>query len=293
MQRRPTVPLLLLLIALALHHFAVAEQKVKPAIWQVDRILVQTSEPRYLFDLFSDRFQLPVAWPMTTGAESASGGVGLGNAILEVYSQGSEEKNSKRGRTLFAGVALEPYPLAECLPELQSRGISYAPPQPYVSALPDGSQGPLWTTVVLPQFSKPGLSVFLFQYSSVFLNAEVKRKQLAGQMALRGGGPLGVRCVREVVLGTANLSRSRSLWQRLLTPLVPSQPGLLQAGTGPAIRLVPHSADRIQRIVLEVDSLARARSFLEDNHLLSAVSEKEISLSISALRGLSVHLTEK
>jgi hypothetical protein len=221
--------------------------------------------------------------------------VGVGNVNLEIYCPSPDANDSRadRARTCFSGIALEPYPLAECLPELQSRGISYEPPQAYFSTLPDGSRGPLWTTVVLPQFSRPGLSVFLYQYSSAYLNAEVKRKQLAGQLALRGGGPLGIKSVKEIVVGTENLKRDRSLWERLLTPIVPSKPELLRAGTGPAIRLVPRPTGRILRIVLEVDSLARSRVFLADNHLLGTASEREISLSASAMHGLNIHLVEK
>ncbi len=268
--------------------------KPKPAIWQVDRILVQTADPRGLFDLFVDRLQLPIAWPVGESAGQSSGGVGAGNVTIELFQSYKTDGLASRltSRDRFAGVALEPYPLKECLPELESRGIICGTPQPYISKLPDGSDGALWTTVVLPQLSRPQLSVFLYEYSKEFLKTEVRRKQLAGQLALRGGGPLGIKSVEQIVIGAIDPGRDRRLWRKLLEPIVPSSRGLLQAGAGPAVHLVPDTEDRIRSIVIRVASLGQAREFLKGNRWLGAASKFELSMKPAVVRGLDIRFTQ-
>jgi len=269
--------------------------KLKPIIQQVDHILIQASDPKSLFDFFAETLQLPVAWPVADYSGFASGGVGAGNVNLEVL-RFADQKNfasTKRSEARFMGFALEPYRLADCLPELQARGIPYDPPRPYSSKLPNGSEGTLWTNVVLPQFSKPNLLIFLCEYSSAFLNAETRRNQLGGQLALKKGGPLGVKSVKEIVVGTKDLAQDRSNWQKLLMPSAQSSAVSWQAGDGPAIDLVSDSTDRIQRIVLKVDSLKSAKNFLAEKHLLGATSAKEIAIDPSRIQGLSIRLVER
>jgi len=267
----------------------------KPLIRQVDHILIETGDPGSLFTFFAETLQLPVAWPIAEYSGFASGGVSAGNVNLEVFRpaglQGPSTGRRPQARAL--GLALEPYHLADCLPELEARGIARGPPQTHVSTLPDGSQGTLWTNVALTRLSKPDLSVFLCEYSSAYLHAEIRRNQLAGQLALRSGGPLGIRSVREVVIGTRDLAGCRADWQKLLAPARPSSEGLLPAGRGPAIRLVSAATDRIQRIVIEVDSLEAARKFLSAKQLLGAAQARGIAIDPAKIQRLSIHLVEK
>ncbi len=270
-------------------------QRMKPVIRQVDHILVETSDPTYLYDFFAETLQLPVAWPMADYSGFTSGGVGAGNVNIEVlrFADRQGSSSGSRAEARFMGLALEPYQLADCLPDLAARGITYGPPQTHVSTLPDGSQGTLWTHVVLSRLSRPDLLVFLCEYSSAFLHAEIRRNQLAGQLALRNGGPLGIRSVREVVIGTRNVGSCGDEWRKLLTPSSASSKALFRAGSGPAIRLVPASSDRIQRIVLEVDSLEPAKEFLSGKRLLGAASAEGIAIDPPGIQHLSIHLAAR
>ncbi len=270
-------------------------QIMKPVIRQVDHILVETGDPAYLYEFFAETLQLPVAWPIADYSGFTSGAVAAGNVNIEVlrFADPKGPSTGSRPEARFMGLALEPYRLSDCLPQLEARGIPYDTPQTYVSTLPDGSQGTLWTNVALTRLSRPELSVFLCEYSSAFLHAEIRRNQLAGQLALRNGGPLGIKLVREIVIGTSNLGKYGDEWRKLLTPSRQSSEVLFRAGSGPAIRLAPASSDRIQRIVLEVDSLASAKEFLSEKHLLGAASAEEIAINPSGIQQLSIQLVER
>lgn len=272
-----------------------AQQKPRPVVRQVDHIVVQSDNPRQLFELLTGSLRLPVAWPLRNESGSTTGGVGAGNVSIELFraAKGSDSSKTRRPQAHFTGLAFEPYPLAQALAELQARGISYSPPESYVSTLPDGSQGTLWTTVVLPQLSKPSLSVILYEYSRAFLNVEVRRKQWGGELALSKGGPLAVESVKEIIIGTRSLEKDRSDWQKLFLPAPASTTNTWQAGDGPAIHLVSSSTDEIQRIVLKVRSLGQAKDFLRAQHWLGSVSENEIGIAPSAVQGLSIRLMEK
>jgi hypothetical protein len=263
-----------------------------PIVRQVDRILIESAEPKALFAFFSTGLQLPEAWPLAANQEYTSGGLGAGNTTIEIYRYARTRKDpeGKPAAARFAGLALEPYPLADALDELKTRGIPYSLPQPSISTLPDGTKGVAWTTVPLPSFSKPGVSVFLYEYSQAFLKVDVRRKQLGNRLTLNNGGPLGIQSVREVALTAADLRKETAAWQRLLGSQ--TAPGEWSPGNGPSIKLAFGSRDRIQNIVIQVRSLAQAKTFLKKRNLLGATSSTQISVNPSGIQGLRITLVE-
>jgi hypothetical protein len=263
-----------------------------PIVRQVDRILIESSDPKALFAFFSTYLQLPEAWPLAENQGYVSGALGAGNVNIEVYryAQRGNGPAHKPAAAHYAGLALEPYPLAEALRELKMSGIFPGPPQPTLSTLPDGTKGVAWTIVPLPSFSKSGMSIFLHEYSPAFLKVDVRRKQLGNRLTLNNGGPLGIQSVREVVISAANFAQEAAAWQKLLGPQTAS--GLWSLGTGPSIRVIPGPQDRIQKITLQVKSLAQASTSLKNKNQLSSVSTKEISINPSAIQGLTITLAE-
>jgi len=256
-----------------------------PVVRQVDRLIIDSANPKALFDLFCGVLKLPQAWPLAENQGSLSGGMGAGNVLVEVYGN----KNSAP-QARYAGISLEPYPMASALRELQVRGIPYSPPEPYVSALPDGSRGVAWTTVPLPLLCKPGMSVFLYEYSPSFLKVEVRRNQLGNRLTLEGGGPLGLLSMSEIGLVTTDFEKDRDNWSRMLG--APGSAAVWSIGGGPAIRLSRGAADGIRSATFKVASLAKARAFLKQNRLLGRSSPAVILLDSAQTQGLAVRLVE-
>jgi hypothetical protein len=259
-----------------------------PIVKQVDQILIESDNPKTLFGFFSDTLQLPTAWPLTDNQGFESGGLGAGNVILELFryaGQGNIAKPEDTGAR-FAGIAFEPYPLDEALSELETRGIPFNSPERHISTLPDGSQGILSTTVVLPSLSQPGLSIFLYEYSPEFLRVQVRRRQLGNRLALNNGGPLGILSVGPIIIASQDLKRSKTGWAQLLGN--PVSPDNWEAGEGPDIRLVEGAGNGIQKIVLRVKSLNRAKTFLEEKQMLGSSSVEEICLNESRVQGLNI-----
>jgi hypothetical protein len=287
------VLLLILSFALAAGTFAQISKRKGPIVRQVDRILIESGDPKALFNFFFADLQLPEAWPLAENQGYISGGVGVGNVTLELYryTQRNDAPARKPAEAHFAGLALEPYPLADALRELKTAGIPFSSPEPYVSKLPDGSRGVLWTTVPLPSFSKSGTSIFLYEYSSAFLKVDVTRRQLGNRLILNNGGPLGIQSVREIVIASTDFEKEKAAWKLLLGGSNAS--GSWSLGDGPAIRLAQGTDNRIQKIIFQVKSLNQAKAFLKKKQLLGAVSANEVSLNPSQVQRLNISLAEQ
>jgi hypothetical protein len=262
-------------------------KRMVPLIRQVDHILIESSDPKALFNFFVDTLQFPIAWPVSENRGYVTAGIGFGNASVQFRGY-SERKARGTPEARYSGIAFQPLPMDKALAELKVRGVPYNPPEPYVSSLPDGSRGVAWTTVALRLFSKPGMSIFLYEYSPAFLKVEVRRKQLGNRLMLSNGGPLGVLSAAEIVISTAQVKKGRESWSLLLG--TPTQPGNWNAGTGPFIRLVQGKEDRIQEITLRVKSLDDAKAFLKKKKLLGSVSPGRVLLKPSAIQGLRILL---
>ena len=169
---------------------AEAAPETRKVVRQVDHVLISSSQPKALFALLTQTFELPVAWPMSDYGGFVSGGVALGNVNVEVLSAAGPAGGVARAR--FVGLALEPEPLP-ALPELDARGIVHGRPAPYRAGRSWFTRKPRWTTVALPTVSADALEVFLCEYGH---DVAEQRQRLREQLQSRQGGPLSVRSVR-------------------------------------------------------------------------------------------------
>ena len=265
-------------------------------IRQIDHIMIRTGEPRELFTLFADTLQLPIAWPLTSPrAGVVTGGVGFGNVNVEAI----QFPGQTDPRPRLLGFALEPSALDEGLIELKRRGLTFGERRPLVATGPDGSKRTLWTNVTLPQFSESdgpadaGIYIFLGEYSPAYVKVDERRARLRAELVNSGGGPLGVVEVKEVIIGAADMEKARQLWQKLLDPTPSATSNRWQIGSGPAVRLVPATENRVQALVIRVASLERAKAFLREKQLLGVDAAAQVTVHPSKIGGLDLRLVEK
>jgi len=296
MSHRKTLSFLAAAILMVLGGFDFAAQRTAPPIRRIDHIMIRTGDPARLFVFFTETLQLPVAWPMMSPREGvATGGVGFGNVNVEAIQVPRQKSQPSRAQLL--GFGFEPSPLAECLAELDRRGISYGERRPLIATGQDGSKNTLWTNVTLRQFSDgeaadATMHVFLSEYSPAYVNVEQRRERLRRQLAERGGGPLGVEAVKEVIVGVTDPA-ARSLWQKLLDPTPLSGSGTWQLSDGPAIRLLQARENTTRELVISVASLPKAKAFLRERGLLGIDSQQEATIDPSKIEGLNIRLVEK
>jgi catechol 2,3-dioxygenase-like lactoylglutathione lyase family enzyme len=296
MIQRKTISFLAASILVAVANFDLAAQRTATPIRRIDHIMIRADDPAKIYGFFTEVLRLPVAWPIMSPREGvATGGVGFGNVNVEAIRFPGQK--SQTGKDQLLGFAFEPSPLAECLAELDRRGIRYGEPRPSISTRPDGSKNTLWTNVTLPQFSdgeaaNATMHVFLSEYSPTYTNVDQRRERLRRQLAESGGGPLGVEAVKEVIIGVTDMKVAQGLWQKLLDPISMSGPGMWQVSDGPAIRLVQAKENTTQGLVITVQSLQRAKTFLRERDLLGTHSEKEATIDPSRIHGLNIRVVE-
>lgn len=247
---------------------------------KVDHLGILADDADNLFRLFAETFQLPVVLPMTEHPGFASGGVLLGNAGIEFI------RNSDRLRQFalpgraarYWLMAFQPCGTVEAtVAELRARGIPYRQEAP----------GAFWTNVTLTDLAGCYWA-FLCHYEPQWYQ---QYPALTQQLQERGGGPLGVDRVQEVVVGTRDVAEADRWWGQLLSPTSAARPGYWQVGDGPTIHLVPADEDGIAGLVLQVRDLDHAVRFLRDQQLLGGVSAERAKLAPERLGSLQVHLT--
>lgn len=147
-----------------------------------------------------------------------------------------------------------------------------------------------------------GKLVFLVQYFyehfagldlphwSEFRSHAEKRAADRAALEARGGGPLGVRAVREVVAGVTDLEAARANWRKLLGDAARVATDVWEVADGPRVRLNRADADGLQTLVLEVSSQGRAETFLAERGMLGSATDDQLRIAPEKIFGLDVRL---
>jgi hypothetical protein len=243
-----------------------------------------------------------VAWPPAQYQGFFSGGINVGNVNLEFGYQAEDtprdSSNPGVAQAWFAGLGLEPEPLATALRALDRLKFKHDKPSLYKAAQ-NGVEQTLWTTVGLNDLSSDRLVVFLCEYNPALFqmlnppssDLEARRNYLQRELLSNLGGPLGVLGVREIVLGLSDYEREAAMWRKLLNA-EPGKGGEWKPDAGPVIRFVPSNKTAIEAIVIRVVSLARAREYLQTARLIGEAHGTSISFDRKKVMGIEISLTE-
>jgi hypothetical protein len=280
---------LLLYAALSLCFFALASWvEERPLATRVEHFFVESDQAQSLFTYFKEEFRLPEVWPFYQHGTFASGGLSLGNAVLEFVSFPKED--NKPLKTEFRGIAFEPKADADATAaELTKRNIPHSDAQPSKSQIA-GHVLAEWSNVVLSNFPPTNATVFFCDYKDRQAIAQ-RRKAASDELAARMGGPLGIVAVAEITVGVQDLKEARSKWSALLQPSPQISDDAFIFNTGPRIHLVRAESSGIQGIVLRVRSIGEAEKFLKERQLLAKDDAGHIAISPAAIEGLAIRLT--
>lgn len=275
-------------------HSAAQVKELAPPVVRIDHIMIRVDDPHKFYTFATQTLRLPVAWPLATRGGVTSGAVGVGNTNIEAI----QFPGQKPSHAKLVGFGFEPSPLAECLNELDRRGITYGEPRPFVVTDQGGRVKTLFTNVTLRQFSDADrpvdatIHIFLSEYSVTYVDVDKRRARLQRELQESGGGPLGITGVKEVIVGATGLEGATRLWNKLLGPNPRYGPGLWPVGDGPAIRVVRAKENKLQGLIISVLSLPHAKAFLRERGLLGPVTPKRITIDSSKIEGLNIQLIE-
>jgi catechol 2,3-dioxygenase-like lactoylglutathione lyase family enzyme len=282
---------ILLWVAISLCFIAFAlRAEEQPLATRVEHFFVVSDQAQSLFTFFKDTFQLPEVWPFFEHGPFSSGGLSLGNAVLEFVS--FPKKDNKPLKTAFKGIAFEPTTGADATAaELVRRNIPYLPARTNKSQVSGVQVHVEWSNVNLSDFPPTNANVFFCDYKDRQAVAQ-GRRTASHELALRAGGPLGIVGVAEITVGVRDLEDARNKWSALLEPSPRISDDEFVFFAGPRIHLVQAESPGIQGIVLKVRSVDRAANFLGEHRLLAKDATGQVTISPSAIDGLSIRLVD-
>lgn len=302
-----------------------------PIVRRIDHIVIRIAEPAYrqLHRLFTGALQLPAQRRTAERSAYTGSSIYAGNLdlrllptpggvfdtpaqfyglVLETQSQ-DLSRLSARGISYIPAPYLMPQPgqpstvmrlnifLAGYLGATLSMRALFAlnklvPDRVWMRTLareaPDRIQG---AKFMVNHVYRDGM-VFLVKYNPGWRAADAERRRSMADFIARRGGSLGLISVKEVVIGTTELSSAYARWHNLLYPAQEIDQSGWQLSEGPAIRLVAADKDGIHHLVWEVESLDEAYQVLGDMGLLGRVRDDEIRISREMMGGLDIRLVE-
>src|SRR5262245_38069379 len=184
-----------------------------PLFVTVDHLFAVSSDPESLFRIFRDTFGLPVAWPFQSYGGFASGGLSVGNTVLEFATW--DVPRGQALKTEWKMLAFEPAGNTEAaIAELNRRLVAHS--EPAVSTFQDAS-GKTTVGWINTGLSGPGLSdiVFVCDYQAR-QKVATKRQKGADALLRARGGPLGVRGLEAIEVGVTDLKAARLEWLKLV-----------------------------------------------------------------------------
>ena len=281
-------PRTLLATALTGVTFLPSAPQPRPLLTKVEHFYLVSDESEKLYNFFRDELRLPVVWAFNTYGSFASGGLTLGNVVIEFVREG---RFSPTSAAEFKGIAFEPAGDAEAAAgELERRGVAYGDLIPF-KYTQGGQERVGWVTIDLKGFPPAGNHIFICDYKDRERVAEGRRRA-SSELATNGGGPLGVTSLKELVVGVKSVRDASAAWRKLLDAPAAGTDPVFAFGPGPKVRLVTADADGIQSIVIGVKSAARAREFLADRKMLGG-DGGQLRINPAAVGGLNIILVEE
>ncbi len=153
----------------------------------------------------------------------------------------------------------------------------------------DGSIGG-WSNMNLKNLLPEEAGIFICDYKK--RDAILKnRRQAADSLKNKNGGPLGILYLKEIVIGSSN-EPFHSLALAKLPGIKKTSNDLFSFNEGPSLRLKNSKINGIEKIVVKVKSIKKARTFLVENNLLGAATTTSIYIDPKVLDGLIIELTD-
>jgi hypothetical protein len=261
----------------------------------IDHFFAAAPTPEPLYRIFRDTLGLPEVYPFRSYGSFASGVVSMGNVLFEVVTWDVPPGDSLRTRfTEFIGIAFEPSErLPTTLARLRDHGLVYQAPESVMYTTPQGIRALGYVNVGLdgPGGLPPARASIFINDNLGSPRAASHRTEGANELARRGGGPLGVLGVQELVIGVERRRVVLAHWRRLLESSAQESGGVITFPTGPAIRFVEAPAGAILETVVRVRSLEQAERFLASKGMLRR-EHGHVLISLPIASGLRIRLVQ-
>lgn len=258
---------------------------------QVDKIehfYIRSPQSEKLYHFFKANFQLPVIaeYQDVPGATFEAGALSLGNVVLEIA------KFEDETRTMFEGIGLQPQGSAEnAVKRLDAAGVVHDSIQSLSITLNKGEWDIPFKIFGIHNMLPEKVNLFYCDYidrKEIYKN----RKDASDSLALLQGGPLGIIGVKDIVVGCNKVAAYSDKLSKL--------PGIKKEAnnrftfeSGPSIQLINSNNAGFEKIIITINSLANAKSYLQAKKILGRATKSSVFIDPQAIDGLTIELVEK
>lgn len=138
------------------------------------------------------------------------------------------------------------------------------------------------------EMSEKGMGISIREYQDSAQDKQAKDR-VRSEMRANGGGPLGIKYIKEIRIGYAENSH-REAWNRFLSPAKGKDRWSLS--DGPDLRLLKSDSRRVLAIVFRVHSLDTAIRHLKHARMLGKGSNTYAEISSERTSGVRILLEE-
>ncbi len=243
-------------ISLAILLFS-CSQGESPRIEKIEHFYLSSTNSESLFRTLTDDFDLPIVWEYQDWGAFTSGGVTLGNVVLELL----DSKTTKHNRPF--GIALEPsHSLKRTLPVLAKTDISHGRVE----------ESNHWSLLSVKEILPDSIHLFLCDYHHRKTVSQ-NRKQASEKLHGSEGGVLGIQSLEAIVINTHDPEGYGNKLAEL--PGIIQEEGQFHFSKGPSLKLV--QADTLLfSLLIKVGSIKNAKQALESRGFKSQISDHQL-----------------
>ncbi|WP_405208021.1 hypothetical protein [Aquimarina sp. LLG6339-5] len=226
---------------------------------KVEHFYISSSNALYVFQVFTEQFGLPVVWDYQNWGSFSSGGISLGNVVIELIGSQSTQNLT------YYGIALEPnQPLKRTKSFLDSLNISHG----------QISKASKWSTMSLTNLLPDDINLFLCDYHNREFIA-LNRKNAVDKLVKNKGGTLGIEFLKEVIIGSKYPGKFENQLAKI--PGIVKKGNELHFSEGPNLKMIK-SDTSLFALLIKVKSMSKAKLELETLGFKTRITKKGMEI---------------
>ncbi len=229
------------------------------SIKKVEHFYISSNNATNIFQILTEQFGLPLVWDYQNWGSFSSGGITLGNVVLELIESQPEQTLT------YYGIALEPsQSLRRTIPFLDSVNIPHG-------RINKASE---WSTMSLNNILPDSINLFLCDYHDRDF-IELDRKKAVDKLVLNNGGALGIQFLKEIVIGTEDPVEFENKLTKI--PGIVKKDNEFNFSEGPNLKLIASDIPFLA-LLIKVKSITKAKLELDALGLRTRITEQGVEL---------------
>ena len=242
------------------------------SIKKVEHFYISSNNALNIFQILTEQFGLPIVWDYQNWGSFSSGGITLGNVVIELI------EGQPAQILTYYGIALEPsQSLKRTISFLDSVNISHG----------RISKASKWSTMSLANLLPDDINLFLCDYHDrEFIRLD--RKKAVEKLVENKGGALGIQFLKEIIIGAEDPVEFENELAKIRGIVIKGNE--FHYSEGPNLKLIKSDSPFLA-LIIKVKSMDKAKLELEALGLKTKITEQGVEI-IDGIFSTSITLIE-